>query len=75
MFISSTTSRNCCSEQCYASPPPRAATSDPYMMFDRIVPENSTGSCGTMLTMLRIKSPVRSFTFTPSSSTSPFVTL
>lgn len=29
MFISSTTSRNCCSEQCYASPRPRAATSDP----------------------------------------------
>lgn len=75
MFISSTTSRNCASVQCYASCPRHSPTSDPYMMLERIVPENNTGSCGTMLIMERMKSPVRSFTFTPSSNTSPLVTL
>ena len=55
------------------------------MMFDRMVPLNSTGSCGTymssrphgstMLMTLRTKSPVRSLMLIPSRSTSPEFTL
>lgn len=62
-----------------------ASTSEPYIIFDRIVPENNTGSCGTykynkifiltILITLLTKSPVKLLIFTPSSNISPLVTL